>query len=127
MTEAKYNRILPESEGNILCLEIGERVTLKNYQEIFEPAMKEILAHHTDARAVISYTRPFLGWDIDAAEHDIQTMTAVGRNVKKVALVHPPESVISRWQILTPLLGGEVKVFEDGQFKDALDWVKADL
>lgn len=124
MTEAKYNRILPESEGNILCLEIGERVTLRNYQEIFEPAMKNILAHHPEARAVISYTRPFLGWDIDAAEHDIHTMANVGRNVKKVALIHPPESVINRWQILTPLLGGEVRIFEEGQFDEALAWVR---
>ena len=127
MTEARYNRILPESEGNVLCLEIGERVTLENYRSIFEPAMKDILARHADAGAVISYTRPFLGWDIDAAEHDIQTMTAMGRNVKKVALVHPPESVINRWHILKPLLGGEVKIFEEGQFADALAWVRKDL
>ncbi len=125
MSDANTNRILPETEGNLLCVEIGERVTLKDYQEIFEPAMKTLFGAHDSARAVISYTRPFLGWDLDAAEYDIAMMTKLGRKVTKVALVHPPETVINRWQLLKPLLSGEVRIFQEGELNDALTWAKA--
>ena len=126
MTERKYNRVLPESEGNVLCLEIGQRVTLDDYVNIFEPPMRAIVAKYSDARAVISYTRPFLGWDIDAAEHDIATIAEVGRHVRRIALVHPTEQVAQRWLTFKPLFGGDVKIFNEGEFDNALAWAKAE-
>lgn len=122
--EKKYNRIMPECEGNVFCAEIGSKVTLSEYQTVFEPRIKEIFSEYESARALLVYSEPSVGWDLDAAAHDFDNMTRLGKNIDKVALVNPPEPVKTRWLTLKPLVGGEVKIFEADQMQEALDWVK---
>lgn len=116
---------MPESESNVFCLEIADRVTLSIYENVLEPAVRKIIAEYGDIKILLYYSGPFPGWDIDAAARDLQAMTELGRSVKKVALVNPPEQVLLRWQTLKPLVGGEIKFFTIKECKKALDWVKS--
>lgn len=123
--ELKKNRILPESQGNILCAEIGARVTLEDYDQLFSPKIQEILKEHGSLRTLLHYSRPFLGWDIDAAAKDLAQVSENGSKVEKAALVNPPEQVLMRWKTMQPLLGGELRIFEEGEFDKALEWVRS--
>ena len=120
----KYNRIMPESEGNVLCVEIADRVTLKDYETIIRPAICNIADNYDEYNSLVFYSEPFPGWDLDAAARDLETMTEYAGNLRKVALVDPPEKVLVRWQALKPLLGGELRFYTSQEFDKALSWVK---
>ncbi|PZP55071.1 MAG: hypothetical protein DI586_07995 [Micavibrio aeruginosavorus] len=121
----KQNRILPESEGNVLCMEIADRVSLDNYTNVLEPAVRKVVEKYGHFRILISYTEPAVGWDIDAAAQDLEAMAELGGKAEKIALINPPERVLIRWQTLRPLLSGELKFFTDAEFDKALSWVKS--
>lgn len=116
---------MPESEGNVFCLEIADRVTLSTYETVIEPAVRKIITEYGDLKLLLFYSGPFPGWDMDAAARDLQAMTELGRFVKKIALVNPPEQVLIRWQTLKPLVGGQIKFFTVEECKEALNWVKS--
>ena len=122
---AKHNRIMPETDERVLCIEVDQRVTLEAYKKVLEPAFRTILAKQGEIRLLLHYSGSFPGWDIDAAAYDLGIMTEVGRLVKKVALIMPPEQVRQRWTTLRPLLGGELKFFETDEISSALQWVKS--
>lgn len=119
----KYNRIMPESEGNVLAVEIGERITLEEYQEIFADAAATLLPKYEESRLLLNYTKDFYGWDIEAAEIDLGILSTKGHLLSKIALVNPPEKVLSRWLVLKPILGGELRIFT--QVDEAINWVKS--
>ncbi len=121
----KQNRILPESEGDVLCIEIVDRVTLENYTTVLEPAVRRIVDNYGSFNILISYTEPSVGWDMDAAAQDLEAMSELGGKAKKIALINPPERVLIRWQTLRPLLKGELKFFTSAELNDALTWVKS--
>jgi len=119
------SRILPETEGNIFCAEVAERVTMEDYTTIFLQPITEILSRHGDVRLVLVYKGPFYGWDLDAASFDFSQILEKGNQVKKAALVAPPENVALRWNTMRPLFGGEIRIFDrnDG-YAAALEWIR---
>lgn len=123
--ELKKNRVLPESQGNILCAEVGARVTLEDYEEVFYKNIQKIFQEHGSIRILLHYSRPFLGWDIDAAAKDLAQVSESGSKVEKAALVNPPEQVHQRWKTMQPLLSGELRIFEEGEFDKALEWIRS--
>lgn len=122
--DPKYNHIMPESEGNVLCLEIADKVSLEAYANVLEPAFKRIITEYGDIRGLLFYKGSFPAWDVDAASQDLHTLSQVGQKIKKLALVNPPEQALIKWQTLKPLLGGELKFFTSENLEEALKWVK---
>ena len=117
-------RLLPDTSGNIICLEIGGRVTLEDYQSVLMPVAGEVLSKHGECRIFISYIGQFYGWDADAASFDFSMLLEKASLVKKVALINPPENVVSRWEKIKPLIGGEVRIFAAAEFDDGLNWIR---
>ncbi len=126
MTE-KTNHKMPESEGPLLCVEINAPITLEAYNDLYIPAMREIFEKYGEVRALYYYPDPdsCVTWEEKAAALDLQLTADKGHHVKKVALVNPPEKVIVRWMIKQPLLGGEVKIFDQSDLKEAVVWAKS--
>lgn len=118
------NRVRPETSNNFLCLEIGERVTLHDYETQFIPAVKDIIGKYDSFTLAIVYGEKFLGWDMDAAEADLGHMQALAKYAKKIALINPPEVVIYRWETLKPLVGGETRIYAGDCFEEAIAWAK---
>ena len=116
-------RLLPETAGNVICLEISGRVTLEDYKSVLMPVANDVLSTFGDCRILISYTGRFYGWDADAASFDFSMLLEKASLVKKVALINPPENVVSRWDKIKPLIGGEVRIFAAAEFDDGLKWI----
>ena len=106
------NHILPESKDNILCVEIGEVISSSSYNEILEPAIKKILAHHDQARLLIHYSADLPGWEEKAARKDLENMAHIGPRLSKIALINAPEQTLIKWTTLKPLVSGEVRYFQ---------------
>ena len=123
----KYNRIMEESEGPVLCIEISQPVTLEAYNSMYIPALTKIFLEYGEVRVLYSYTDPenFPGWEPAAAEQDFENLTRHSQHAKKIALVDAPAKVVQRWRVMEPLLGGPVREFKKEQFDEALAWIKA--
>ncbi len=126
MNQPPYNRILEQSEGPLLCIEVKEPVRLDAYKNSYLPHIEKNLAEfdHLDMLFYYPDRENFLGWEEEAADLNLQKFTEFGRKVHKIALVDAPEKVVLRWNLMQPLFGGEVKTFEKDQFDQALAWVK---
>ena len=121
------SHIRHETIDDLLCLEIGSKVTLAEYQSLFLPAVESIVAQHNHIRVVLVYGDSFEGWDADAAAADLEQMNRLARFIKKIALVNPPELVKNRWQTFKPLIGGELHIFNKDKLSEALEWAKEPL
>ena len=124
MSKTKH-QIRPETTDKCLCLEIGERVTLKDYQDLLFPAVKNHADKNGKINLVLVYGDEFLGWDLDAAAADLETFVTFKHLVEKIALVNPPEVVLYRWQTMGPLLNGEFRIYEGDCLEEAISWAKA--
>ncbi len=127
MTEVSKNRVLPESEGNVLCVEVAGKVTLAGYDKNYVPELERICRDYGELRLLCSYVDPdnFPGWEEKAAEKDLEKFTKHGHKVKKVALVNAPAKAALKWETIGAMGGGEVRKFKEGEFQEALAWVKA--
>ena len=125
--DLKQNKIMPESEGPVLCLEVTQPVLLEAYNNMYIPALTSIYEQYGEVRILYYYPSPenFPGWEETAAAQDLKNFTEHGHNVKKVALVNAPNKVAQRWDLMSPLLGGEVREFSVEEFDTALKWIKA--
>ncbi len=123
----KKSRILPESEGPVLALEINEPVTFEIYNNFYLPALRDLFTRYNEVRVLYFYPAPdtFPGWEMEAADLDLKMKTEYGHFAKKVALVNAPPSAVQRWTLVKPLIGGEVKIYKKEELQDALAWVKA--
>ena len=119
------NRILPESEGNILCIEIRDKISTDFYHNTLEPAIGKILIENEYIKLLIVHMAPSPGWEEEAAEKDLRNLAELGHRVQKIALINPPEKTIIKWTTLQPLLSGPVKIFERENMEDALVWIKS--
>lgn len=120
------NRVMEESEGPVLCLEVTTKVTLDAYQNMYIPALSDIFERFGEVRVLYYYPNPenFPGWEEEAAVEDFKNFTEYGHHVKKIALVNAPDKVAQRWDLLSPLLGGPVHEFGKDEFDKALQWIK---
>ncbi len=124
----QQNKIMPESENNVLCIEVQGLVTYEYYTEMYLANLKKILEKFEKARLLFFYPDPdnFIGWENKAADVDFSTFNQYAKNIEKTAIVNPPAKVSQRWDFRMPVLGGEFREFDKAEdLPDALKWVKS--
>jgi hypothetical protein len=126
---AKENRLMDESGGSLLCIEVHREVEYDYYTGKYLPEWDRIFGEYGELRLLFYYPEPelFIGWDERAAEMDFERHLQRGREVRRVALINPPDQVRARWHILKALIGGELRVFDPEEREAALAWVKPSL
>ncbi len=123
----QQNKIMPESEGNLLCIEVRGLVTYEYYIEIYLKSLKQILQDFGKARLLFFYPDPenFIGWEKKAADIDFSTFNEYAKKIEKTAIINPPKSVSQRWDFRMPILGGEFHEFEKAEdLPAAIEWIK---
>lgn len=119
----KFNRLMPESGGSVLCYEITKPISVAGYEENFLKLARQIVKDKGELR-VLNYYNPYQGWEEDAAELDIIAHVDLGRYVRKLAFVNAPEKEIMARLIKRPLTSAELRFFTKDQLPDALKWIK---
>ena len=125
--DMQFNRIMEESDGPVLCLEVTKPVTVDGYTKMYWPELESRFNQYGYAKILFHYTDPasFPGWESGAAELDMNRFAEYGRNIKKVALIDAPAKVVQRWELMRQMLGGEIRIFKTDEFDIALDWIKS--
>ena len=124
----QQNKVMPESERNILCIEVHGLVTHEYYLEMYLKNLKNILQEYGKARLLFYYPDPkdFIGWEPEAADADFSTFNEYAENIEKTAIVNAPDIVSQRWDFRISLLGGEFREFESPEdLPAALKWIKS--
>lgn len=121
----KFNRLMPESEGPVLCYEISKPISAEGYEENFLVHVRRILETYGELR-LLNYFTAYQGWEEQAAQMDLLAHVDLGKYVTKIAFVNAPEKEIMARLIRKTLIKGQLRFFSKNQLAEAIDWVKSD-
>lgn len=117
--------VLPQTDESTLCVTLRGVVSLKSYEECFYKPLKAIMEKGDQFNLLINYDQSYEGWSREAAELSFQSIIDFGGWARKLAYVNPPDSKRFQVNVTRPLLGGEVRFFENSELDEAIKWVKA--
>ncbi len=121
----KFNRLMPESEGPVLCYEISKPISAQGYEENFLVHVRKIIETYGELRMLNHFTS-YQGWEEQAAQMDLFAHVDLGKYVTKLALVNAPEKEIMARLIRKSLIKGQLRFFGNHQLAEAIAWVKSD-
>lgn len=119
-----YNEIMPESDDRVLCIRITKPITEDGYKNNFLPRIDAMVSKHGGVRLLAWYDQ-YKGWEENAAKENMISTILYAGKVRKIALINPPESRLIDAKIKMPVVGGEIKIFNDNEFETALAWVRS--
>lgn len=125
LADIAFTSLMPESEGACICLKVDKPITAQNYEEHFLPLVKDIIATYGEIRILVYY-KDFQGWEEEAARMNMFSSPSFAQKIRKVALINPPDSELSR----AVLTGGDfkdtIRIYNSiKDFDAALAWVKS--
>ena len=115
--------ILPESKGNILAFKATEKLTTKDYEEVFIPKLNELIREYGKIRVILYLADSFKGWEIGAMWDDTKFGIQHRNNFDKFAMVGGPRWVEWVLNISSHFIKGQVKTFEEADYQEALGWL----
>lgn len=116
-----FNKV--EIHDNLLYMEITKPITKSGYEENFLPQLQKVKDKYGEIRSFIYY-KEFKGWEEKAALNDMYAILKYGKYYKKIAMVNPPTKEIAKFKVHEKLLHGEIKMFDESEYDQALAWVK---
>lgn len=115
-------KILPESRGKLLGIEVTRKFTQQDYHKVVGPCLQAILNEQGAARVLVFCAADFQGWELDALQGE---EAGFRRDLEKLAVVGGSWWVRLQLQILTALMSGEVETFDDDELEEAWEWLEA--
>ena len=119
----KFNTIMPETEANIICIQVDKPISEQGYKENFILKIQNILEDY-DTFKILVYYKEFKGWEENAAQLDMAAFVDFGSRLEKLALVNPPHKEILSRKLMKPMVGGDIQIFKENDLKLALSWIK---
>lgn len=117
--------IMPESEGNVLCIRHSGLITSEDHTAYLTNQFPGLIQEYGTVNVLIFYDDDYKGYTPEAADSSIRSMLDYGRFVRKLAYVNPPETRIMLHKILHEVITGEVRFFNKESLADALQWIKS--
>ena len=112
--------ILPQTSGNLLVVSADEKLTTKDYEETFIPALESIIAAHAKINAVLVFEPSFSGWEMGAVWEDAKFGVKHRTDFNRIAVVGAPQWVSWATRVGELFIHGEAASFEAGQFDAAV-------
>ncbi len=116
--------IVSESKGNILVVKATEKLTARDYEEVFIPKINQLIEEYGKVRVVVLLAENFSGWEIGAAWDDAVFGIQHRNDFEKMAVVGGPKWVQWTTKISAHFMDGQVAVYDIPDFQSAIDWVK---
>ena len=116
--------IMPESEGNVLVVKATEKLTARDYEEVFIPKINQLIEEHQKVRVVAFLDEKFSGWEIGAAWDDARFGIKHRSDFEKMAVVGGPKWVKWATKISAYFMEGQVAFYGIPDFESAVAWVK---
>ncbi len=115
---------MPESEGKVLVIKATEKLTVKDYEEVFIPALDDLIRKYEKCRVLMYLAEDFHGWELGAMWDDAKFGMKHSKDFDKIALVGGPKWVAWGTKIAAHFIKGQVEVYEEDKLQEALTWIK---
>ena len=116
--------IMLESEANILVVKATEKLTARDYEEVFIPKINQLIEEYGKVRVVVLLAENFSGWEIGAAWDDAVFGIKHRNDFEKMAVVGGPKWVQWATKISAHFMNGQAAVYDIPDFQSAVAWVK---
>lgn len=114
--------LLKQSQGPLLVFEVSLKLSARDYEEHFAPALAQATTDHTRARLVIVFGEDFTGWDPGAIWDDARFGMHHHSDFERLAVVGDPRWIQWSTNIASALYHGEVRSFAPGTVEAAVAW-----
>ena len=116
--------IMPETEGSALIVKATEKLTSRDYEELFIPKINQLIEEYGKVSVVVLLAENFSGWEIGAAWDDAVFGIQHRNDFEKMAVVGGPKWVQWATKISFNFMDGQVAVYDTTDFVSAVAWVK---
>jgi hypothetical protein len=117
-------RILPESQGNVLCFELDGLITGRDHKKNLVEPLRAAVRKYKSYRVVMVYKPTLEGWEPAAADQNLEVVLECMPFCERAAYVNPPKKKIYQMKLSEPLIDFDIRYFADGELDKALKWVK---
>lgn len=116
--------IMPESKENLLVVRATEKLTSKDYEEVFIPELTKLIDQFGKIRSVIYLDPDFDGWELGAMWDDAKFGLKHRKDFEKIAVVGASKWIEWGIRLGNHLMEGQMKTFDKDQLDEALAWSK---
>ena len=116
--------ILPESEGNLVAIRAGGKLTADDYTKSWLPRLRDAIESHGKVRALVYLDETFDGFEVGALWEDTKFGLSHADDFEKVAVVGAPKWVDAVVGLVDHLTSGSLKSFPAGSLEEAWSWIK---
>ncbi|MDJ0848254.1 MAG: STAS/SEC14 domain-containing protein [Myxococcota bacterium] len=117
-------KLLPESEGNLIAIQVSGRLTGDDYDREWAPRLREAIEQHGQVRVLVYLDETFEGWEASAIWEETKFGLQNMAGIEKAAIVGGPDWVGKLAELFGNVIPGEYKSFETGDLEEAFAWVK---
>lgn len=117
--------VMAESEGNVLALRATGQLTVGDYRDVLEPAVRTLLERSRTLKVLFLLDEPFRGWGPRAAWANTVFDVKHRNDFDKVAVVGAPRW--ERWCVnvaASLLMAGELRTYDRDRLDAAWRWVR---
>lgn len=118
-------KVLPGSDGNLLGIQVSEKLTAQDYEEVMVPQLVERINQYGKARFLCYIDETFAGTELGAMLDDAKFFFKYKNDLEKVAVVGASGWVQVMAKLFSQFLEGEMKSFAGEQLAAAWEWIKA--
>ena len=116
--------ILEKSHNSILGVEASEKLTGKDYEEIWVPALDKLINEYGKVSALLYMDDEFKGWETQAIVDDAKFGFKHCKAFEKIALVGGPAYVTAGVKMFSMFLKFEIKCFDADELDEAWEWLE---
>ena len=116
--------IMPETEGKVLVVKATEKLTARDYEEVFIPKINQLIEEYRKVSVVVLLAENFSGWEIGAAWDDASFGIQHRHDFEKMAVVGGSKWLQWATKISFNFMDGQVAIYDIPDFENAVAWVK---
>ncbi len=116
--------VMPESAGPLLWLRARERLTVRDYREVFVPRLEEVIREHGKVRLLLHLAPDFRGWTPGACWEDVKLGLKHRGDFEKVALAGASFWADVVLKLCGRFMPGEARTFLREYLAEAWIWIQ---
>jgi hypothetical protein len=116
--------IMPESRGKIIWARGRDKLTDRDYREVFLPKLEEVLKEHGKARLLFEAAPDFAGWSAGALWEDLKLGLRHKDDFERLVVVAVPQWAKVLTNLFAHFMQGEVRTMVQGQIVQAWEWIQ---
>lgn len=117
-------QVTDDSTGNLISIQVTDKLTHEDYEEVLIPALEAAIKEHGKARLIVDFGEHYKGFDLSAMWDDTKFGIKHRADFEKLAIVGGPSW--SNWaaKLGEAMMHCEVQSFGNQEYQKALDWLK---